>query len=312
MPFLTRKRTILIKAESVYGTDSVPTAASDALTVRSLDISPIDADLVSRDLIRSFMGNSTQLLANIKVQCSFEVELAGSGTAGTAPRWGPAMLSCGTAATTVASTSVTYAPVSSSFGSATIYYFADGIRHAVTGWRGTFEITGELGQIPVISFTGTGIYSTPTDTSVGSSVSYGAQADPLIFTNGNTTSFSLFSYSGCLSSFSFAMNNEIQHRELIGCTKEVLITDRKPSGQVMIESVPIATKDYFSIATGTTTGNLTFTHGTTAGNRAVFTSAQTDITNPTYGDMNGVIMLNLPYVSLPTTAGNNEFSLALT
>jgi hypothetical protein len=25
-----------------------------------------------------------------------------------------------------------------------------------------------------------------------------------------------------------------------------------------------------------------------------------------------VMMLNLPYVALPTTAGNNEFSLALT
>ena len=310
MPFLTRKRTILLKTESSYGTDATP-AGTDALTVRSLDVSPIDADVVSRDLVRPYLGNSTQLLANIKVQCNFEVELAGSGTAGTAPRWGPAMLACGTAATTVASTSVTYAPVSSSFSSATIYYFADGIKHAVTGWRGTFEIKGDLGQIPTIAFTGTGIYSTPTDTAVGA-VTYGNQADPLIFTNGNTTSFSLFSYSGCLSSFSFAVNNEIQYRELIGCTKEVLITDRAPSGQVMIESVPIATKDYFSIAAGTTTGNLTLTHGTTAGNRCVFTSAQTDLTNPTYGDMNGVIMLNLPYVSLPTTAGNNEFSLALT
>jgi hypothetical protein len=310
MPFLTRKRTILLKTESSYGTDATP-AGTDALTVRSLDISPIDADVVSRDLVRPYLGNSTQLLANIKVQCNFEVELAGSGTAGTAPRWGPAMLACGTAATTVASTSVTYAPVSSAFSSATVYYFADGIKHAVTGWRGTFEITGELGQIPVISFTGTGIYSTPTDTAVGA-VTYGNQADPLIFTSGNTTAFSLFSYSGCLSSFSFAMNNEIQYRELIGCTKEVLITDRKPSGQVMIESVPIATKDFFSIATGTATGNLTLTHGTTAGNRAVFTGAQTDITNPTSGDMNGVIMLNLPCVFLPTTAGNNEFSLALT
>jgi len=311
MPFLTRKRTILIKAESVYGTDSVPTGASDALTVRSIDVSPIDADVVSRDLIRPYLGNSTQLLANVKVQCNFEVELAGSGTAGTAPRWGPAMLACGTAATTVPSTSVTYAPVSASFGSATIYYFADGIRHAVTGWRGTFEIKGDLGQIPTITFSGTGVYSTPTDATVGA-VTYGNQADPLVFTSGSTTAFSLFSHSGCLSSFSFAINNEIQYRELIGCTKEVLITDRKPSGQVMIESVPIATKDYFTIATGTTTGNLTLTHGTTAGNRAVFTGAQTDITNPTYGDMNGVIMLNLPCVFLPTTAGNNEFSLALT
>jgi hypothetical protein len=310
MPFLTRKRTILLKTESTYGTDATPTG-SDALTVRSLDISPIDADVVDRDLVKPYLGSSTQLLANIKVQCNFEVELAGSGTAGTAPRWGPAMLACGTAATTVASTSVTYAPVSSAFSSATVYYFADGIKHAVTGWRGTFEITGELGQIPVISFTGTGVYSTPTDTAVGA-VTYGGQADPLIFTSGNTTAFSLFGHSGCLSSFSFALANEMVYRELIGCTKEILITNRAPGGTVMIESVPIATKDFFSIATGTTTGNLTLTHGTTAGNRCVFTSAQTDLTNPTYGDMNGVIMLNLPYVSLPTTAGNNEFSLALT
>ena len=311
MPFLTRKRTILIKAETVYGTDAVPTGATDALTVRSIDVSPIDADLVSRDLIRPYLGNSPQLLTNLKVQCNFEVELAGSGAAGTAPRWGAAMLACGTAATTVASTSVTYAPVSAAFGSATIYYFADGIKHAVTGWRGTFEIRGEVGQIPVIAFSGTGVYNAPTDTAVGA-VTYGGQADPLTFTNGNTTAFSLFSYSGCLSSFSFAVANEIVYRELIGCTKEILITDRKPAGQVMIESVPIATKDYFTAANSSATGNLTFTHGTTAGNRVVFTAAQVDLTNPTYGDSDGVMMLNLPYVALPTTAGNNEFSLALT
>jgi hypothetical protein len=311
MPFLTRKRTILIKAETVYGTDAVPTGATDALTVRSIDVSPIDADLVSRDLIRPFLGNSTQLLTNLKVQCNFEVELAGSGVAGTAPRWGPAMLACGTAATTVASTSVTYGPVSASFGSATIHYFADGIRHAVTGWRGTFEIKGDVGQIPTIAFSGTGVYNAPTDTAVGA-LTYGGQADPLTFAQGNTTAFSLFSYSGCLSSFSFAIANEIVYRELIGCAKEVLITDRKPGGQVMIESVPIATKDYFTIANGTTTGNLTFTHGTTAGNRVLFTAAQVDLANPTYGDSDGVMMLNLPYVALPTTAGNNEFSLALT
>lgn len=311
MPFLTRKRTILIKAETVYGTDAVPTGATDALTVRSIDVSPIDADLVSRDLIRPYLGNSPQLLTNLKVQCNFEVELACSGVAGTAPRWGPAMLACGTSATTVASTSVTYGPVSASFGSATIYYFADGIRHAVTGWRGTFEIRGEVGQIPAIAFSGTGVYNAPTDTAVGA-VTYGGQADPITFTNGNTTAFSLFSYSGCLSSFSFAIANEIVYRELIGCTKEILITDRKPAGQVMIESVPIATKDYFTAANNSATGNLTFTHGTTAGNRVVFTAAQVDLTNPTYGDSDGVMMLNLPYVALPTTAGNNEFSLALT
>ena len=310
MPLLTRKRTILLQTEATYGTDAAP-AGADALVVRSIDVTPISADTVSRDLIRPYMGNSAQLLANSKVECNFEVELAGSGTAGTAPRWGPAMLACGTSATTVASTSVTYAPVSSSFSSATIYYFGDGIKHAVTGWRGTFEITGAVGQIPTLSFTGTGIYNAPTDTA-SPSVTYTNQAEPLVFRDGNTSGFSLFSHSGCLSSFSFAVNNEVSYRELIGCSKEVLITDRKPSGQLMIEMVPLATKDYFAIANGNTTGSLAITHGTTAGNRVVFTSPQTDLVNPSYGDDNGVIMLNVPYVSLPSNTGNDDFSLALT
>lgn len=310
MPLLTRKRTILLKTEATYGTDAAP-AGADALVVRNIDVTPISADTVSRDLIRPYMGNSAQLLANSKVECNFEVELAGSGTAGTAPRWGPAMLACGTSATTVASTSVSYAPVSSSFSSATIYYFGDGIKHAVTGWRGTFEITGAVGQIPTLSFTGTGIYNAPTDTA-SPSVTYTNQAEPLVFRDGNTSGFSLFSHSGCLSSFSFAVNNEVSYRELIGCSKEVLITDRKPSGQLMIEMVPLATKDYFAIANGNTTGSLAITHGTTAGNRVVFTSPQTDLVNPSYGDDNGVIMLNVPYVSLPSNTGNDDFSLALT
>ena len=63
------------------------------------------------------------------------MELAGSGTAGTAPRYGALLQACGLSETIVASTSVTYAPVSSAFSSATIYFNNDGIRHILTGCR---------------------------------------------------------------------------------------------------------------------------------------------------------------------------------
>jgi hypothetical protein len=261
-------------------------------------------------LIRRFLGASPTLLANVRVPCSFEAELAGSGTAGTAPRWGPAMLACGTAVTTIAATSNKYDPVDSNFSSATIYYFADDIKHAITGWRGTWELKGELGQIPKIAFTGTGIYSTPAD-AAPSSVAYGGQADPLLFTQGNTTAFTLFGFAGCLQSLSFALNNEVAYDELIGCTKEVSIRNRACTGQLMIEAPSVATKDFFSITTGNTTGNLGFTHGIAAGNRVIFTSPQTDLTSCKYADSNGKIMLDIGYSSTPTTAGNNEYSLLL-
>lgn len=310
MALLSRKRLILAKTESTYGTDSVP-AGTDAVLVRSLDVTPLEADVVSRDLIRPYYGNSDQLLANTRVRCSFEVELAGSGTAGTAPRYDALLKACGMAATIVASTSVTYAPVSASFSSCTIVYNVDGVQHKLTGARGTVSMNCQLGQIPVLQFEMTGIYNAPTDTAAPA-VTYSNQATPLLFKEGNTSAFQFFSYSGCLSAVSFNLANQIVYRELIGCTKEVLITDRKPAGEVMIEAPTIATKDYFTLSLGSATGNLTFLHGTTAGNRVTFTASQVDVTQPSYSDQDGIQMLQLPYVALPTTAGNNEYSLAFT
>ena len=310
MALLTRKRLILAKIESTYGTDSTPTGA-EAILVRNLEITPLQADVVTRDLIRPYLGNFEQILANQRVEITFEVELAGSGAAGTAPAWGPVMKSCAMAETVVATTSVTYAPVSGSFSSCSIYFNNDGVRHKITGCRGSFSVSGEVGQIPVISFTMMGIYNAPDDSALPTPT-YSNQATPVIFKQGNTTGFQVFSYSGCLQSFSMDLANEMVYRELVGCTKEVLITNRAPNGTVVIEAPTIAAKDFFTIANGTATGNLTFQHGQTAGNIVTFSSPQTDIGSPTYSDQDGIQMLNLPYVATPTTAGNDELSIALT
>jgi len=311
MPLLSRKRLILAKTESTYGTDPTPTGSANAILVRNLEITPLQADTVTRDLIRPYLGNSDQLLAQTRVEVTFEVELAGSGTAGTAPAYGPVLKACGLSETVVATTSVTYAPVSASFSSVTIYFHNDGIRHKVTGCRGTFELNAEVGQIPVISFTMTGIYNAPTDESLPSPT-YANQAAPLIFKNGNTSNFSIFSYSGCLQSLNFQLANEVIYRELVGCTKESLIVNRAPAGDVVIEAPTITAKDFFAIATGSSTGSISFQHGGTAGNIVTFTTAQSDIANPSYSDQDGIQMLNLPYVAVPTSAGNDELSLAYT
>ena len=308
---LTRKRLILAKIESTYGTDPAPTGSSNAILVRSLEVTPLQAEVVNRELITPYMGSSQQLLAQTSVQITFEVELAGSGTAGTAPAYGPLLKACGLSETTVASTSTTYAPVSSSFSSVTIYFHNDGIRHKITGCRGTFTLNAEVGQIPTISFTMTGIYNAPTDETLPTPT-YANQAAPLIFKHTNTSSFSIFSYSACLQSISLEMANEIIYRELVGCTKEVLITNRAPSGTVMIEAPSITAKDFFGAALGTSTGSISFVHGTTAGNIVTFTAAQSDLGAPTYADQDGVQMLELPYIATPSNSGNDELSIAFT
>jgi len=311
MPLLTRKRLILLESEGTYGTDPTPTGA-DAVLVRDLNIVPLQSDVVSRDLVRPYLGASEQLLANTRVECTFSVELAGSGTAGTAPRYGKALLASGMSETIVAATSVTYAPVSASFGSCTIYYNIDGVLHKVTGARGTFSINGAVGEIPTIDFTFTGIYNTPTDTALPA-VTYGDQATPVVFKAGNTTGFELLSYAGCLQSVSFDVGNSLVYRELVGCTKEVLLTDRASTGSVVMEAVTMATKNYFTAALADgSLGNLLFQHGQTAGNIIDFASTRVDIGDVSYSDQDGIHMLNIPYTCIPSTAGNDEFSLVYT
>jgi len=311
MALLLRKRLILIETESSYGTDPTPTGA-DAVLVRDLNITPQQSDVVNRDLVRPYLGASEQLLANTRVECSFSVELTGSGTAGTAPQYGKALQACGLDETIVASTSVTYAPVSSSFSSVTIYYNIDGLRHKVTGCRGTFSINATVGEIPSIDFTFTGVYVAPDDSALPSAT-YANQATPLIFKNGNTSSFQLLSFAGALQAFSFDIGNSLVYRELVGGTKEVLLTDRAGTGSTTIEAVNIASKDYFAAAlSDTSLGNLDFTHGTAAGNIVDFASTRVDIGDVSYSDQDGIAMFNIPYTCVPSTSGNDEFSLSYT
>ena len=310
MAQLTRKRVILIEAESSYGTDPTP-AATDVVLVRDLSITPQSSDVVNRDVVRPYLGASQQLLANTRVECTFSVELAGSGTAGTAPRYGSALKACGFSETVVANTSVTYEPISASFSSVTIHYNVDGVRHIVTGCRGSFALNAAVGEIPSIDFTFTGIYNAPTDTALPS-VTYGNQATPLIFKNGNTTSFQLLSYAGALMNLTMDVGNSLVYRELVGGTKEVLLTDRAANGSVTIEAPTMAQKDYFAAAlVDTTLGNLTVTHGTAAGNICAFSSTKVDIGDVAYGEADGVTMLEIPYTLVPSSA-NDELGIVFT
>tara|TARA_B100000927_G_scaffold223360_1_gene183183 strand:- start:256 stop:1185 length:930 start_codon:yes stop_codon:yes gene_type:complete len=309
MALLTRKRVILIEAESNYGSDPGIVAA-DAVLVRDLSITPQSSDVVSRDVVRPFLGAFQQLLANTNVEVTFSVELAGSGTAGTAPRYGDALKACGFSETVSSGTSVTYAPVSTSFSSVTIHYNTDGVRHKVVGARGSFVINGSVGEIPTIDFTFQGIYIPPTDTALPT-VTYGDQATPLIFKQGNTSSFQLLSHSGALSSISLDVGNELVYRELVGGTQETLLVNRNITGSVSIEAVPLATKDFFAAAISETTGNLTFLHGTTAGNKVQVSSTKADIGDVAYAEEDGIQMLEIPYTLVPTSA-NDELTITYT
>ena len=198
--------------------------------------------------------------------------------------------------------------------SCTIHYDTDGLRHIVTGCRGTFTISLNANQIPVYNFTLTGQYNAPTDTA-SPTLTFSNQADPEIFNDTNTTGFTLFSATGlALESAEIDLGNEVIYRELVNSTKEVLITNRAATANFVIEAPSLSTKDFFALSVAGTSGNLSIVHGATAGNIITLTSPATGLSlgNPSYSDSEGLVMLNIPSTMVPSSSGNDEISIAYT
>jgi hypothetical protein len=313
MPLLYNKRALLAKTETTYGIDPTPTGAANAILVKNLDVTPIDAEQVDRNLIRPYFGASDILIANVRSKISFEVEMAGAGAAGTAPGYGPILKACGMAETITPTTKVAYSPVSESFSSCTIYINVDGVTHKIKGCRGTVNLSMVVGQIPTFKFEMMGIYQSPVDMSFSSmGANYTGFQAPLVFNNINSGSFQFYSYAAELQSLEMAVGMDMVYRELVGNTKEVLLTNRKTTGTVQFDAVTMATKDYFSVATTSgSTGNLTVTHGTVGGNKVKLTVPRANATTVNYVEANGIAQYTVPYVALPNTTGtgDNEFSI---
>ncbi len=307
----TRRQLILAKIESTYGTDSVPVVGTDAMLISDLSINPAQSEYVNRDLIRPYLGASQQLPAAIRSEVSFTVELAGSGAAGTAPKWGPLIRACGFAETVNAGVSVQYDPASGTVPSLTLYAFRDGVRHVIRGARGTFTIALNNRERPVMNFTLTGLFKAPTDATAGTAVYTGWQT-PLVFNNQNSSAFTLQAYANAvLSSITIDAGNAVEYRSFVGTGGEsILITNREVTGQITIESATQTEKDYWVNVRDAVTGNFTITHGTTAGNRVVISAPAVQVTEPQYGDVQGISTTQFNARLTPSaTTGNDEIRI---
>lgn len=311
MALLNRKRTILAKIETTYGTDPTPTGAANAILVKNLSVTPQEVTLVSRDTVRPALGNFQNIAAAIYAKVDMEVEIAGSGTAGTVPGYGVLLRACGLSETISAGVSVIYQPISSAFESATLYFNVDGVLHKMTGARGTVSMSLTIFGIPTYKFSFTGIYSAVTDTAAPTVTLTAFQA-PLAVNNTNTTGLTLHGYaSAVLSDLSLDLGNTVVYRSLVGGTQQVLLTDRKAMGSATIEATTVAAKDWWTASQNATLSTLAITHGTVAGNKVAFTAPAVQISKPTYSEKDMVQMLQMGLILVPSTS-NDELVITLT
>lgn len=178
MSLLNRKRTLLAKIETTPGTDPTPTGASNAMLIKNMTLTPMETTLVSRDLIRPYLGNFAQLPAANYAKLAFEVELAGSGTAATAPAYDPLLRACGMAVTQLAAavTGTAQAGASATItlaaGASAVDSFYNGMPVTLTGGTGsgqTKTIVSYVGSTKVATVSSS--WTTPPDATSAYSIS---------------------------------------------------------------------------------------------------------------------------------------------
>jgi hypothetical protein len=314
-----RKAAILAAVETTYGTEEVPDAATDAVLFSNVTFNPLNANNVPRDLVRPNFGASEQLVGTAYVEVTFDVEYAGSGTAGTAPAWGKLMVGCGAVEDDQASY-VAYAPATDNLQSITLHIHMDGARHKLLGCRGTWELKPGLGERPVFTFRFLGIdggvaaVSNPSQTLTMWKV-------PQVVTNPNSGDITL----GCTYSAgaiaggqaypsrgfpSINCGNDVQYVPLLG-GDSIDIVQRESVGSFSLFLTAAQTVTFMDAIKGNELTSIGWLHGTTAGNQVLFYAPKAQRLNYAYDDYNGRAMSNMDLRFTPDVANDEWLIVAL-
>ena len=310
-----RKTLICSKAETTYGVTASTAGADYLVTLADASITPLSAESLDREILDGSFGTTlSPLIAQRKVEASIPIELSGSGTAGTAPKYSHLLLGSGMNVTTVASTSNTYNLVTGeNLASSELMFFGDGQRHQALGCRGGFELTLTSGEAPRIVFSRTGIYVEPTNVA-NPTPTVSNQAAPVVVDSANTATATIGGLAVCVQSMTLSLEPELFFRDYAGCSKEVQITNHVVSGTItIVRPADLATFNPYALCTSGTRQAITMTHGTTAGNRVIPNIPYAVFGAPTEVNLDGTYGLQLPFVAKNSAPGaTDSMSLAFT
>lgn len=293
---------MLAKIESTYNTDPTPTGGSNAILVENLQWSHEGVRRHERAGVKPTMAPLKSLHGGSLIGFTFDVEIKGSGTAGTAPELGPLLQCCGFEETVVASTSVTYTPTSdpTEHKSVTVYAYEDGTLYKVTGCRGSFTVDLTTGAAGKLSFKLTGHLNAKSDTSIATPT-FLSTVPPVCL----GAAFAIDSYSAIISKVGIDPGITVATPDNIAATDgygEIRITGMAPTFTVDPEQTLLATYDWIANWQDNSTGAMTTgTIGSTAGNRYTITAPAAVYTEVGNGDRNGILTREVKGMLVDTT-----------
>ena len=317
MVFLSQRKQVALELEATEGTAETIIAADLIHPAFDVEYTPT-FEFADRNVVQDSFSRIASVPGERSAQITFSVELKGSGTAGTAPsQLAKPLQACAFGETIVASTSVTYAPVSESIKSATVEMREvddDGTAKIfqLVGARGTVVFTAVKGQPVMATFTFTGRYIEPTE---GSMLTTPAPTpNPIPFLNASVS----FQAVGTLK----VQNVEIDMANTVALRNDAnqvsgnfsaLITGRVPTGTLDPEMEENATFNPWKKLTDGDEGVLSYALTGSAGNITTVNAPKVQLTNVEQGDRDAITITPLSFVlNQSVDIGDDEISIAFT
>lgn len=300
------KKAVALKLETGYGVDATPTGAANWMEARNISLKSFDAETAERNIELPHFGRGGSLIVARWASLSFSIALASSGTLGTAPKWAPALLGCGTAETVSAGVSVTYNLVSAALPSVSAYLEIDGVLYKFVGARGNCKLGITAKGIPELMFEFQSVFAVPATGTISGIVKTGWQVEEGVNAT-NTGKITLNAIDLAFSKLDVDFGNSLARINLPGPQVEVAITDRQPTASVTVLAPALAVFDPYSLANSGATVALTNTHGSAATKR-VKTDLNVRVTGVQEEDIDGMLAYALTLEPTPVS-GNDEITL---
>lgn len=284
--------TVWAKQEVTTGTDAVPTGAENGILTRNFSMKPLEVDRTERNLDQLVYGAQSSAPTNKRMTARYEVEIAGSGEAGTAPRWMELLKGCGLASPVlVADVSATqqFAAVGAPVTSLTHYmYWQDQLRRMV-GSVATFSMDFTAGAYPFFSFDWTGLLgTTPFAKSAPGETDLSGFVRPEEV-NIDNTSFTFDGYAVPLRSLRLDAGVTVALRNLVN-KRYIRRGNHAMTGSLVIEAPDISVKDYLAKLSDGGTVEMALEHGKAAGNIVEMDWAKVQITDITESKEDDILM----------------------
>jgi hypothetical protein len=305
------------KPEVTPGTWSAPTLAANALTVRNLTIDPFNTATLRRNIDKGFAGANPSIPSAVHRGYSFEMELAGSGTANTAVLWQTMLRGSMFGAGVPAGAQVGYPLTSTGDGDAlSMMLLKDIILHEVRGARGNAVFTFNEKALPFVAFTGLGLFRTAGEVyKAGSSAGLSLAAYPApVEVNLENTVITLDTFTLGVREFSLDLGMKTQLYSTTGSRQVIFGKDdegdrRAAKFRMSFELPDSASKNYSASLAAGSVLPFTLVHGATAGNIIELSSTRAIAETISYSEDANRLFATVTGVCVPSASGNDEIVL---